>query len=233
VKKTSERRLEAVASFPAFLRSQCFFVPSGSDQIASDAYWPGLCSRTRRASQRHETMPAWQIIASGIGLLGAYDPDMDTLAINISWEFFLSIFGSLIAIAYYTNGRFMVLETDVGWLKHALAELLITAENVRSKLFKHGSPVSLTAAGFLVLQRSGLKSYIDAKRENLLLALHKRAPSDPYELERRAFHLLATLQFEEIVAQHLNTFAYRNGISTHLLRRVAAIYLRDIATNSK
>lgn len=159
-------------------------------------------------------------------------PDMDTLAINISWEFFLSLFGSLIAIAYYTNGHFTVLETDVGWLKHALAELLITAENVSTKLFKNGSPVSLTATGYLVLQRSGLKSYIDAKRENLLLALRKRTPSDPYELQRRAFHLLATLQFEDIVAHHLNTFAYRNGISTHLLRRVAAIYLRDIATNS-
>ena len=38
---------------------------------------------------------------------------MDTIAINISWEFFLSIIGSLVALAYYANGRFTGLETDV------------------------------------------------------------------------------------------------------------------------
>jgi hypothetical protein len=82
---------------------------------------------------------------------------MDTLAINISWEFFLGLLSSLIAIAYYSNGRFTALETDVGWLKDAISELLISAENIRTKLFKNGSPVSLTPAGYLVLQPSGLK----------------------------------------------------------------------------
>jgi hypothetical protein len=34
---------------------------------------------------------------------------------------------------------------------------------------------------------------------------------------------------EDSFARHLNKFAYRNGTSTDLLRRVGAIYLRDIA----
>jgi hypothetical protein len=157
---------------------------------------------------------------------------MDTLAINISWEFFLGLLGSLIAIAYYSNGRFTVLETDVGWLKETISELLITAENVRTKLFKNGSPVSLTATGYLVLQRSGLKSYIDTKKRMLLATLRTRAISDPYELQRHAFRLLAGLSFEDIVAHHLNEFAFANGISTDLLRRLAAIYLRDMAVQA-
>jgi len=157
---------------------------------------------------------------------------MNTLVINISWEYFLGVVGSLIAIAYYANGRFTGLETDVEWLKETISELLITAENVRTKLFKNGSPVSLTATGYHVLQRSGLRSYIDTKRQALLSRLSAGASSDRYELQRQAFRLLAELPFEDIVARHLNSFAFANGISTTLLRRVAAIYLRDIATPS-
>jgi len=157
---------------------------------------------------------------------------MDTFAINISWEFFLGILGSLIAIAYSSNGRFTALETDVGWLKEAISELLISAENVRTKVFKTGSPVSLTPTGYIMLQRSGLRSYIDTKKRTLLADLRTSTIADPYELQRNAFRLLAGLPFEDIVAHHLNEFAFANGISTDLLRRIAAIYLRDIAAPS-
>jgi hypothetical protein len=157
---------------------------------------------------------------------------MDNLVINVSWEYFLGILGSLIAIAYYTNGRFNALETDVGWLRDTISQLLIDAENVRTKLFKNGSPVALTATGYHVLQRSGLKSYIDAKRQTLLSSLNAGSKTDPYELQCRAFRLLADLAFEDIVTHHLNTYAFANGISTDLLRRIGAIYLRDIAVES-
>lgn len=157
---------------------------------------------------------------------------MDGLVISISWEYFLGVMGSLIAIAYYTNGRFTALETTVEWLKETVNELSLDSENHRTKLFKNGSPVSLTPTGYHVLGRSGLKSYIDAKREALLPALKAPTLSDPYELQRRAFHLLADLRFEDIVERHLNNFAFTNGISTDLLRRVGAIYLRDIAIGS-
>jgi hypothetical protein len=157
---------------------------------------------------------------------------MENLIINISWEYFLGILGSLIAIAYYANGRFTGLETDVGWLKETISELVINAENARTKLFQNGSPVSLTAAGYHTLQRSGLKSYIDAKKQPLLKALKLGTASDTYELQRRTFRLLSELPFEAVVAQHLNSFAFNNGIDPSLLRRIGAIYLRDLATKS-
>ncbi len=155
---------------------------------------------------------------------------MDTLVINISWEFFLSAIGSVIALAYFANGRFTGLETNVEWLKETVSELLITAENVRAKLFKNGSPVSLTANGYHVLARSGLRSYVDAKRRALVSALD--TSSNRYELQRKAFQLFSELRLEEPVARHLQNFAFANGISTDLLRRLAAIYLRDLATQS-
>jgi hypothetical protein len=157
---------------------------------------------------------------------------MTDLVIGISWEYFLGIMGSLIALAYYANGRFTGIETDVGWLKETIAELVINAENVRTKLFQNGSPVSLTAAGYHTLQRSGLKSYIDAKKQPLLRALKLGTTSDTYELQRRTFRLLAELPLEDVVAQHLNSFAFNHGIDPSLLRRIGAIYLRDLATSA-
>jgi hypothetical protein len=156
-------------------------------------------------------------------------PCMDAITINIGWEYFLGVMGTLIAIAYYSNGRFTALETDIGWLKEMITELSIKAENVSAKLFKNGSPASLTSAGYHALARSGLRSYVDAHRRTLLAALNAETLSNRYEIQRRAFSLMAELTLDDAVARHLSTFAFSNGMSTAILRRAAAIYLRDLA----
>ena len=156
---------------------------------------------------------------------------MTALIINIDWQYFLGITGSLIAIAYYAQGRFTALETDITWLKETVSELTIRAENVRAKFFKSSSPVSLTPAGYVALKDSGLRSYIEANRKGLLSQLDD-ARSDLYELQRTSFKLFAELPFENAVERHLHTFAFTHDISAALLRRVGAIYLRDLATHS-
>jgi hypothetical protein len=156
-------------------------------------------------------------------------PGMDAIVINISWEYFLGVTGSLIVLAYYANGRFTALETDVGWLKEMLSELSIRAENATAKLFKNGSPVSLTSTGYHVLARCGLRSFVDAHRRTLLDAVNAESLSDRYEIQRRAFSLMAELTLDDAVARHLTSFAFSNGMSTTILRRAAAIYLRDLA----
>ncbi len=152
--------------------------------------------------------------------------------INVSWEYFLSIMSGLIAIAYYTSGRFTALETTVAWLKELLTELTVDAENHQAKLFKRGSPVSLTTKGYQVLARSGLRSYLDANKKRLLSQFFDVPSSNNYELQRRAFDLLAGLSLEEPVERHLSRFAFANGLSAILLRRVGAIYLRDLVVQS-
>jgi len=52
---------------------------------------------------------------------------------------------------------------------------------------------------------------------------------DLYTVQESAFRLFDRMSLEEPFARNLNKFAYRNGTSTDLLRRVGAIYLRDIA----
>ena len=100
------------------------------------------------------------------------------LAINITWEYFLGIFGTLIALAYYANGRLTRLETNFDWLADTVRDLTIRTENLSTKAFEVGSPVSLTATGEQLLRDSGLKSYIDHHKDDLTARLRARAPHD-------------------------------------------------------
>jgi hypothetical protein len=151
------------------------------------------------------------------------------LAINISWEFFLALFGTLITLAYYANGRLTRLETNFDWLTDAVRDLTIKTENMSARAFESGSPISLTATGEQLLRDSGLKSYIDNRRDELTAGLRAQAPFDLYAIQESTFRMFACVSLEDAFARHLNKFAYRNGTSTDLLRRVGAIYLRDIA----
>jgi hypothetical protein len=150
------------------------------------------------------------------------------LTINIGWEFFLGIFGTLIALAYYANGRFTRVETNFDWLADAVRNLTIKTENLSARAFDVGSPISLTATGEQLLRDSGLKSYIDRHRDELTSQLRANA-FDLYTVQEGAFRLFDRISLDDSFARHLNKFAYRNGASTDLLRRVGAIYLRDIA----
>src|SRR5205807_7055948 len=91
----------------------------------------------------------------------------DMLTIIIGWEFFLGILGTLIALAYYSNGRLTRMETNFDWLADAVRDLTVKLENLSAKAFDVGSTISLTASGEQLLRDSGLKSYIDRHRDEL------------------------------------------------------------------
>lgn len=154
---------------------------------------------------------------------------MNTIVVNITWEYFLGLIGTLIALAYYANGRFTRLETSVEWLTETFRGLKIASENSAAKLFETASPISLTQRGERILRLSGLKSYIDDHAEQLSKLLQGDHTSDLYEAQNRAFQLFATLKLDRSFERRLNAFAFSNGVSTDLLRRVGAIYFRDAA----
>jgi hypothetical protein len=157
---------------------------------------------------------------------------MNNVIININWEYFLGLVGTLIALAYYANGRFTRLETSVEWLTETFRGLKIASENSTAKLFGIGSPVSLTADGEHALTFSGLKSYIDAHKERLTAQCRQNPSSDRYEIQISAFRILSEWKFDRSFERQLNEFAFANGMSPDLLRRVGAIYLRDLTNVS-
>ena len=178
-------------------------------------------------------MPTRHKPSSIIFAVLAYDHGMNDLVINVSWEYFLGMVGTLMAIGYYANGRFTRLETNFQWMADALRDLTIKAENISTKVFNADSPISLTPAGRRLLERSGLKSYIDARRDLLAAQLRLSEPHDLYRVQACAFRLFAGISFDDTFAQRLSKFAFSNGISTDLLRRVGAIYFRDVAVARK
>src|SRR5258708_27204154 len=151
------------------------------------------------------------------------------LTINIDWEYFLGIIGTLIALAYYANGRFTRIETNFDWLADAVRDLTVRTENVSARAFETGSPISLTATGEQLLRDSGLKSYIDNRRDELTAGLRTQAPFDLYTIHDSAFRMFGRISLDDTFTRHLNKFAFRNGTSTDLLKRVGAIYFREIS----
>jgi hypothetical protein len=157
---------------------------------------------------------------------------MNDVIININWEYFLGLVGTLIGIAYYANGRFTRLETSVEWLTETFRGLKIASENSSAKLFGVGSPVSLTREGERVLSLSGLKSYIDTHEEQLTAQCRQNPSPDRYEVQTSAFRILSDWKFDRHFEHQINEFAFAHGMSPDLLRRVGAIYLRDLANGS-
>jgi hypothetical protein len=159
---------------------------------------------------------------------------MNGLIIYVNWEYFLGLVGTLVAIAYYANGRFTRLETSIEWLKEALRSLNIASENAAMKLFEARSPVSLSRAGSRILKESGLEAYIDEHQNELIkLAKLRRVYLNPYDLQACSFRLFAEVPFTSEFEHHVNEFAFAKGLSIQYLRRVGAIHFRDLLMASR
>lgn len=48
---------------------------------------------------------------------------MNGITIYIDWPYFLGTVGTLIGVAYYTNGRFTKIEATIEWLKDILLDI--------------------------------------------------------------------------------------------------------------
>jgi hypothetical protein len=57
---------------------------------------------------------------------------MDGITIYIGWEYFLGIIGALIAVAWYSNGRFTALENSMEWIMNTLRDLKAALDKARS-----------------------------------------------------------------------------------------------------
>lgn len=159
---------------------------------------------------------------------------MDGLLIQVSWEWALGILislsAALIGIAWKGSARFTALETSVDWIKTTLNDLKVNAENSASQTpgFIAHSPLNLTTAGERWLVDSGLKEYIDTHQQRFLGACESKKETNPYEVQQHAFMLLDQVVFESTIDDSLKTFAFQQGISMQVLRRVGGIYLRNL-----
>ncbi|QHP67442.1 hypothetical protein EI171_08375 [Bradyrhizobium sp. LCT2] len=58
---------------------------------------------------------------------------MEGITIHIGWEYFVGLLSALIAMAWYSNGRFTALETSMDWVKNMLIDLKKAIDDANAK----------------------------------------------------------------------------------------------------
>jgi len=148
--------------------------------------------------------------------------------ITIDWEWALGIVGSLILIAWKGSARLSALETSMEWVKSTLNDLKVAVDNAPRQVFGVGSPIDLKPVGMKWLIDSGLKGYIDSNKDQLLDRCEVKKSTNPYEVQKYVFAMLDALEFAAEVDDRVKKFAYEQGTTLAILRRVGAIYLRNL-----
>jgi hypothetical protein len=145
------------------------------------------------------------------------------LAVGIAW-------GKLNTSVSNIDSDVRELKTDVKDVRERFAAL----EGKTSGLYQAHSPISLTKSGDNTLTESGMKEYIDQNKQILIDACDAGADMrTPYDVQEYVFDFFDSHEFPQEVEDQLKTYAFNQGMNMDVLRRVGAIYLRDIALEQK
>lgn len=140
------------------------------------------------------------------------------------WE----ILGIVVAggfIVWRASARFTKVETLIDGIKERLTRI----EGSSSGAFGQSSPINLLPKGQELLEKSGLKQYIDDNKDSLLDFCRQENKMDTaYDVQKAAFQLFDTMKFSRELETKLKKTAYDFGVDMNLMRRVGGIYLRDI-----
>lgn len=102
-------------------------------------------------------------------------------------------------------------------------------EGKTDNMFKANSPVKLTPKGAKALEESGLKDFIDENTDQLLEACEVNDSfTTPYDVQESVFSFFDAFDFPEDVENKLKNYAFNQGTSMDVMRRVGALYFRDI-----
>jgi len=144
------------------------------------------------------------------------------IIINIGIYKALCIIGTIIAGAWYASHRLTKVETNVEGFDKRLTNI----EGRMDASFGNGSPIKLLAKGELILEKSGLKKYIDDNFQSLKRQCGAEM-DNPYDIQNSAFTYFEKLDFGALEAQ-IKTTAFEQGVGLPVIRRIGGIYLRDL-----
>ncbi len=136
----------------------------------------------------------------------------------------LGLIGTIILGAWYASSRLTRVETKVDTFETRFTNL----EGRMDLSFGNKSPIALLAKGQTILEDSGLKKYIDDKKDNLLTQCRsKNTMTNQYDIQNSSFKFFDELNFGDFEVD-LKTSAYKYGVSMDTIRRIGGIYFRDI-----
>jgi len=114
------------------------------------------------------------------------------------------------------------------WVKEILNDLKVGSDNASNPVFGHGSPVTLNQMGDVWLVESGLKDYLDTNKVDMLNMCEEKRSTNPYEVQNHIFKHFDTMSFKDDFEDKLKKFAFEKGTTMNVVRRVGAIYFRDL-----
>lgn len=121
--------------------------------------------------------------------------------------------------------------TNFGSLKEAVknfSERLTNLEGRVDEAFKSSSPISLLPRGKKILEDSGLKEWIDNKKDELIESCKKvGSTANPYDIQVSAFKLFDEIDFGD-ESDRFKSATYQAGMPMDVFRRIGAIYFRDL-----
>jgi len=145
---------------------------------------------------------------------------------------------AILAIVWKGGERMGTIETNIGWLKKSMEKIEDTVKDIANtqsvakdnknfNLMGNASPLKLKPEGVTVLEKSGMKDFIDNNEK----MLHENCGHDcdisAYEIQEKVFDLFDNLEFEKEVDKKFKDYAYKEGMNIETIRRIGAIYFRD------
>ncbi len=109
-----------------------------------------------------------------------------------------------------------------------IREKFFAFEGKMNGVFKAHSPISLTTKGIEFLNKSGVKEYIDENLNIFLSLCANKKPTNAYDIQKFAFEFFGELKFPQEFEEKLKTYAFEQGEGVDTMRRVGAIYFRDL-----
>jgi len=131
---------------------------------------------------------------------------------------------------------------DIDNIKDDIKEIKPDLKDVRERVAKiesrlspvtsGASPVSLTDLGKRILEESGIKNFVDERKDDLLTQLKKERTgqlTSAYDIQEWCFKTFDKLSQQPELPKTLKEYAFQKGVSLSDIFRVGAIYFRDIA----
>ncbi len=145
---------------------------------------------------------------------------------------------TIVAVLIYIGRKLQALD---GLEKTVEKEIKPDLKNVRERFSalegklsgytKSFSPIALTPEGKTLLENSGLKTYIDNHQNSMFDFCNENLDMDTaYDIQESVFYYFEhELAFTDEYDTYIKEYAYNQGVSTEVLRRLGAIYFRDLS----
>lgn len=144
---------------------------------------------------------------------------------------------SIVGLGLYVGRKLQVLDTLDRTIKNEIKpdlkdvrERFAALEGRMAGYTQSRSPISLTEKGQKLLNESGLKEYIDKNKDRLLRACESKFKMETaYDVQEAVFDYFDNqLELDPEYEKRIKEYAYKDGAGMEIVRRVGAIYFRDI-----